>query len=315
MVEFLCPSCKALFRAEDDRSGTKMNCSKCGQRVMVPHRRNLTVLGEAIESGQRIASKPIDIAERSGASTAKEQPASPTAAIYFFMCKGQRQGPIDLSRLQRLVADRQIMPKDLIWYPSAPAWIAAEQVAGLFPVASTKRPIVSWSIIADRLRSRGSSVWTIGIGATVAICILAAFFLRTREISTELSSEQIVNQTERAVALIETPIGHGTGFLLGPGVVITNAHVIELSATEGIKIHFPVAGDRGKPALLAERIRSFRSEAGRCRVGDEDRHPLPSTRRRPTVATRQQRRRDRQSGPGPGRVQAGKCRCEGNRQH
>lgn len=49
MIEFLCPTCKTQFRAADEQSGTKINCSKCGQRLMVPAaRRNKTILGEPI---------------------------------------------------------------------------------------------------------------------------------------------------------------------------------------------------------------------------------------------------------------------------
>ncbi len=47
MIAFSCPRCKTTQFVEDDRAGSKLPCSKCGQRLQVPPKQDLskTVLG------------------------------------------------------------------------------------------------------------------------------------------------------------------------------------------------------------------------------------------------------------------------------
>jgi S1-C subfamily serine protease len=73
----------------------------------------------------------------------------------------------------------------------------------------------------------------------------------------ELSSEEIIAQCEKAVALIETPVGHGTGFVVRPGLVATNAHVVGIATTDNLKVYFPSAGEVGKKPLPVYRIAQF----------------------------------------------------------
>jgi serine protease Do len=73
----------------------------------------------------------------------------------------------------------------------------------------------------------------------------------------ELSVEEIVARFEKSVALIETPMGHGTGFVAGPKLVVTNAHVIELNTSPNLKVHFPSASDLAKRPYNVERVLHF----------------------------------------------------------
>lgn len=58
-VRFACPKCNSALSAPDHRIGTKTNCPKCGQRLLVPGRpANRTVLGRPIEEGTRAARSP-----------------------------------------------------------------------------------------------------------------------------------------------------------------------------------------------------------------------------------------------------------------
>jgi serine protease Do len=70
----------------------------------------------------------------------------------------------------------------------------------------------------------------------------------------ELSPEQIVARSEKAVALIRTGRGFGTGFLIRPGILATNSHVIDGSPVDQLKVFFPSAPDSTKepfrPAAL-----------------------------------------------------------------
>ncbi len=56
-----------------------------------------------------------------------------------------------------------------------------------------------------------------------------------------LTTEEIANRSEHAVALIRGRHGGGTGFLVGRGLLATNSHVIALDRTEDLHISFPSA--------------------------------------------------------------------------
>ena len=74
-----------------------------------------------------------------------------------------------------------------------------------------------------------------------------------------LSTEEVVARTEGSVALVRGEKAFGTGFLVQPGILVTNAHVISLDPVRKIKVVFTSAflGDR-EPAvkgLLWEDVR------------------------------------------------------------
>ncbi|MHB1560288.1 MAG: S1C family serine protease [Isosphaeraceae bacterium] len=62
-----------------------------------------------------------------------------------------------------------------------------------------------------------------------------------------LTSQEIVTRSEGSVALIAGSLGSGSGFVVAPGLVATNAHVIDREPVHRIEIHFPSAmpADRG----------------------------------------------------------------------
>jgi DNA-directed RNA polymerase subunit RPC12/RpoP len=48
MIDFFCPTCKAALRAAPEHAGAKIECPKCGQRIMIPgavKETNKTLLG------------------------------------------------------------------------------------------------------------------------------------------------------------------------------------------------------------------------------------------------------------------------------
>ncbi len=57
----------------------------------------------------------------------------------------------------------------------------------------------------------------------------------------KLTSEQIVAQADASVACVRGRFGGGTGFLVRPGIVATNRHVIGLEFIDDIQIRFPSA--------------------------------------------------------------------------
>ncbi len=70
-------------------------------------------------------------------------------------------------------------------------------------------------------------------------------------------TETVVAETEASVAFIKGKMSGGTGFVVGPGIIATNSHVISLEMMGDIEVRFPAAKDlkeKGpfKPELLYE---------------------------------------------------------------
>lgn len=76
------------------------------------------------------------------------------------------------------------------------------------------------------------------------------------EKASSLSTEDIVTRTELSVALIKGSTGSGTGFIVKPGVVVTNKHVVQNELLNTLSVHFPSAevAQQGpyRPTLLYE---------------------------------------------------------------
>ncbi len=68
----------------------------------------------------------------------------------------------------------------------------------------------------------------------------------------DLSAEQIVSSCEASVALIRHPAGSGTGFVVGPGLVATNSHVIAEATVGQIQVSFPQAQGAARAAVTPE---------------------------------------------------------------
>jgi serine protease Do len=67
-----------------------------------------------------------------------------------------------------------------------------------------------------------------------------------------LSTAEIVDRCEPSIALIRGRSGNGTGFLVRPGVVATNSHVIREELIPNLEVRFPSAQGAAKGPLPAE---------------------------------------------------------------
>ncbi len=56
-----------------------------------------------------------------------------------------------------------------------------------------------------------------------------------------LTTEEVVAKNEHAVAFVKGRFCSGTGFLVGDGILATNAHVIESELVDDLEVHFPSA--------------------------------------------------------------------------
>ena len=66
-----------------------------------------------------------------------------------------------------------------------------------------------------------------------------------------LSTQEIVAKAEASVALIKGNSGNGTGFVVGPGLLATNAHVIASEPVRSLQIHFPSAPTESRGPIPA----------------------------------------------------------------
>ncbi len=67
-----------------------------------------------------------------------------------------------------------------------------------------------------------------------------------------LSTAQLVARCEPSVALIKGKVSSGTGFLVRPGLIATNAHVIDDEFLPDLEVRFPSAADGLRGPIRAE---------------------------------------------------------------
>ena len=67
-----------------------------------------------------------------------------------------------------------------------------------------------------------------------------------------MSTAQIVATCEPSVALVKGKVSSGTGFLIGPGLVATNAHVVDEEFMETMEVRFPGASGAQAGPFKAE---------------------------------------------------------------
>ena len=82
----------------------------------------------------------------------------------------------------------------------------------------------------------------------------AAAGVATRDdgVGKALSTADIVAESEPSVALIKGKMTSGTGFLVAPGLLATNAHVIDDEFIRDLEVHFVSADEKHKDSLHAE---------------------------------------------------------------
>jgi S1-C subfamily serine protease len=105
-------------------------------------------------------------------------------------------------------------------------------------------------------RRAGVGFGVVAAGIACAIFILlsqpAARPLADESPRPEMSTQQIYAASAKSVGLIRSDKGSGTGFLVRPTMMLTNAHVIDMVLIKDLKVYFPSAGETGKNPLSAK---------------------------------------------------------------
>ncbi len=121
-------------------------------------------------------------------------------------------------------------------------------------VAMPTVPTISPSRNRSRSQPRPSEPEPAGESEVAAQARAAAGAVATRDdgAGKVLSTADIVAESEPSVALIKGKGSSGTGFLVGPGLVATNAHVIDDELIPDLEVRFVSADDKHKAPLKAE---------------------------------------------------------------
>ena len=125
--------------------------------------------------------------------------------------------------------------------PTGPASKAAPGAISVFDAMQTSDDIapdpepVGESDVAAQARAGAAAVATRDDGA-----------------GKSLSTAEIVAESEPSVALVKGKGSSGTGFLVGPGLLATNAHVIDDEFISDLEVRFVSADESHKAALKAE---------------------------------------------------------------
>jgi S1-C subfamily serine protease len=89
-----------------------------------------------------------------------------------------------------------------------------------------------------------------------------------------VDGNEAIERVKRSTALIETGSGSGSGFVIRPGVIVTNHHVIARAVLDDLKVSFVSLDDTAPPALKPTLLYADpRRDLALLRV-DTDRPPL-----------------------------------------
>jgi S1-C subfamily serine protease len=254
MIRFSCPACKKLLQATLQQSGVKMSCPGCDQRLQVPAPpRNKTILGDLVTDGNHAPSP---------AAAAAPAPNPYGTSPWYFSQNKQRKGPVSWEQLRQMAAARLLDPKELVWAQGMANWVPAQTVTGLYPAS----PAANDRATAGRGGpSRGRRLWKWAAATLGAACLglLAILVLGLGNRSTtsaqesqeqRLNATQIFNQASPSVALIAHKHATGSGFVVRPGLVVTNAHVTMDGPLEDLKVYFSSDDPDMKNPIPVERV-------------------------------------------------------------
>ena len=109
-LSFCCPSCEAVLHVAVSQLGSKVACSRCGQRVQLPNEhKNKTILLDpaSLTRVGAVPSRPDSAAQASDDSTS-------ASAGFYVIQEGVRTGPVSLRDLQSLADRGALKPTDMV---------------------------------------------------------------------------------------------------------------------------------------------------------------------------------------------------------
>lgn len=206
---------------------------------------------------------------------------------WFYRVGIREYGPFSATEFRKLVSSGKVNAQTDVRRSDMEGWISASKVKGLLHGQGEKivpeirkkfAPAVKakdlWNGILAKSAIMGASarrlppyrqyllIFCIGLMVVVVpgVCVFA-FLAPSKKVVTEaqstppkdMNSEQLVGMASPSVAVIRGRIESGTGFLVSPNILATNAHVVSGEFIENLKVTFPSA-DVGKRGPYAAKL-------------------------------------------------------------
>ena len=198
-----------------------------------------------------------------------------------FSAQRSARGAGSRTDLKQLADSGQLFSDTLVWTDGMSDWQpAGAKLASFFSASDKTKSAVSLSDDGQQGTKRRRRPMVFAIFTLVAVGILATTGavlmpklmknkneeVKKDDLPLDLTQQQskpivvdqeeklmptdIVSRFEGSVAVIKNRSGHGSGFLIERGIVVTNSHVIGDDTIDNIEVRFPSA--KGMPSFKAE---------------------------------------------------------------
>lgn len=195
--------------------------------------------------------------------------AARTAAdkTWYVEIDGRHRGPVSFVHLRRLVTEGRITRETHVRHGQTGPWVRAADVRGDIDVEMPSAPVRKRHRSAQVNQARRTSsrlarldpqfvqfaggVLLVGLLAPLLILVLR----RERQATPppRLTTAQVASRTLPSVAAIRGKHRRGSGFVIAPGVLVTNYHVIAKDLLRNVVIEFP--SDPQSPGAVPVRLR------------------------------------------------------------
>lgn len=269
MLTFACPACNAHLQVPPEQAGEKVLCPTCSQKIRIPLRNiaNKTMLARMPDDVQQ-ALAAVKPSPTSGPFNSKA--SSPGARKFGAILKNPRLWlatvagtsamvllAIVIFALRSRISEPEKKPDPFASGKDLPKEGDGKGPRDETPPREKESPIEEKPPLEKKTPTEKKPAPKI-------------------EPRVPLKPEELVARAEKAVAVIDTPMGHGTGFLIGPGLLATNAHVVENALVEDFRVYFPATGGVRKDGLNVQAIAHFDPQKDLAfLVLDHSGEPLP----------------------------------------
>jgi S1-C subfamily serine protease len=251
--------CGNTVREEVSRLGLTTRCDACGEEILVWSR---------------------DLADTSADRE------------WFVELQGKTRGPVTFVELRRLVSEGRVDRDTPVRRGSDGPWTRAADVRGSIDVQVPTRVLRSRRRRA-RSRSRepgprlDPQLVRLAVAGSAALILLPLLLVllrreRREEAAQPLTSAEIAERTLPSVAAVRGRWGSGSGFVVAPGVLATNYHVIERELIRDLVVEFPNASAGERPQTPSLRYVDPTADLAFLVVGPEA-DPLPLAEGEPFV--------------------------------
>lgn len=177
---------------------------------------------------------------------------------WFYRTPTKEFGPYAPAEFRALVAQGAVTPATEIRREDMTAWVPASSVKGLLPAAPSAQPAPTTADTpkeqAKVFFRRKRTLAGLGIAAVIAFGLLLYYTVWApssasgpdqAKTSAPMGTEELVAVSEPSVAFIQGRFAAGTGFLISPKILATNAHVLGFEFYNDLQATFPSA-EEGK---------------------------------------------------------------------